>query len=88
MLVQARSVAEGIVATVELMAQSGLPCFGRGAPVANLRARLHLEMSQRQAATHMRQVAYRPIDRPSDRPSDLQSGGLAGWLTDMTDMTD
>ena len=62
MWAQARSVAEGIVATVELMALSGLPCFGRGAPVANLRARLHLEMNQRQAATHMRQVTASPTD--------------------------
>jgi hypothetical protein len=35
----ARTVAEPIIATVALMAESGLPCFGRGAPVDNLRRR-------------------------------------------------
>jgi hypothetical protein len=46
--VQARTVAEPIIATVSLMAESGLPCFSRGAPVANLRRRFHLEMSDAQ----------------------------------------
>lgn len=41
-------MAEPIIATVALMAASGLPCFGRGAPVENLRRRFHLEMSERQ----------------------------------------
>ncbi|KAF8068220.1 PI4KA1 [Scenedesmus sp. PABB004] len=50
----ARTVAEPIIATVSLMADSGLPCFGRGAPVANLRQRFHLEMSDAQAAAFMR----------------------------------
>jgi hypothetical protein len=45
---QARTVAEPIIATVSLMAESGLPCFSRGAPVANLRRRFHLEMSDAQ----------------------------------------
>jgi phosphatidylinositol 4-kinase len=35
----ARTVAEPIIATVALMAESGLPCYGRGAPVENLRKR-------------------------------------------------
>jgi phosphatidylinositol 4-kinase len=30
------------------MAGSGLPCFGRGQPIPNLRARFHLEMSDAQ----------------------------------------
>jgi phosphatidylinositol kinase/protein kinase (PI-3 family) len=38
------------------MAESGLPCFGRGAPIENLRKRFHLEMSERQAAQFMRQT--------------------------------
>ncbi|WIA31066.1 hypothetical protein OEZ86_001095 [Tetradesmus obliquus] len=50
----ARTVAEPIIATVSLMAESGLPCFSRGAPVANLRRRFHLEMSDAQAAAFMR----------------------------------
>lgn len=45
---QARTVAEPIIATVSLMADSGLPCFSRGAPVANLRNRFHLEMNDAQ----------------------------------------
>ncbi|KAF6255212.1 kinase-like domain-containing protein [Scenedesmus sp. NREL 46B-D3] len=51
---QARTVAEPIIATVSLMAESGLPCFSRGAPVANLRQRFHLEMGDAQAAAFMR----------------------------------
>lgn len=47
-LLQARTVAEPIIATVSLMADSGLPCFSRGAPVANLRNRFHLEMNDAQ----------------------------------------
>lgn len=50
----ARTIAEPIVATVALMAESGLPCFGRGAPVENLKKRFHLEMNERQAAGFMR----------------------------------
>lgn len=48
LLPQARTVAEPIIATVSLMAGSGLPCFSRGAPVANLRNRFHLEMNDAQ----------------------------------------
>jgi hypothetical protein len=47
-LLQARTVAEPIIATVSLMAESGLPCFSRGAPIANLRNRFHLEMNDAQ----------------------------------------
>ncbi|GFH23074.1 uncharacterized protein HaLaN_20628 [Haematococcus lacustris] len=50
----ARTVAEPIVATVALMASSGLPCYSRGHPVENLRKRFHLEMTDRQAAVFMR----------------------------------
>ena len=50
----ARTIAEPIIATVSLMAESGLPCFGRGAPVENLRRRFHLEMNEGQAAEFMR----------------------------------
>ena len=35
-------MADGIIAAVELMSQSGLPCFSRKAPVANLRARFQV----------------------------------------------
>jgi phosphatidylinositol 4-kinase len=36
------------------MADSGLPCFGRGAPVANLRRRFQLELSEAECAAFMR----------------------------------
>jgi len=60
---QARTVAEPIIATVALMQDSGLPCFGRGQPLANLRKRFHLELTERQAAALMKdtiQVGFNP----------------------------
>ncbi|BDA51126.1 phosphatidylinositol 4-kinase alpha [Coccomyxa sp. Obi] len=59
----ARGVAEGIIATVALMAQSGLPCYGRGRPVENLRKRFHLEMSDSQAAAFMRATIRDAYDK-------------------------
>ncbi|KAK9812698.1 hypothetical protein WJX72_002251 [[Myrmecia] bisecta] len=59
----ARGIAEGIIATVALMSESGLPCFGRGQPVANLRKRLHLEMTDAQAATFMRNTILDAYDK-------------------------
>lgn len=47
---QARNVADGIVATVAMMEPSKLPCYSRGNPVGDLRARFHLEMSDSQAS--------------------------------------
>ncbi len=41
------------MATVEMMQASGLPCFGRGRPVVNLRRRFHLELTDAQAAAFM-----------------------------------
>ncbi|KAM0865729.1 hypothetical protein ACQ4PT_043084 [Festuca glaucescens] len=43
----------GIVTTVQLMVDSGLPCFSRGEPIANLRKRFHPEMNEREAANFM-----------------------------------
>ncbi len=60
---QARTVAEPIIATVALMAESGLPCFGRGLPVENLRRRFHLEMTERQAAEFMRRTVADAYDK-------------------------
>ena len=37
------------------MADSGLPCYGRGAPVENLRKRFRLDLTDAQAADFMRQ---------------------------------
>ncbi|XP_008775172.2 phosphatidylinositol 4-kinase alpha 1 isoform X2 [Phoenix dactylifera] len=49
----ARRHMHGIVTTVLLMADSGLPCFSRGDPIGNLRKRFHPEMSEREAANFM-----------------------------------
>uniref|UniRef100_A0A0D3FN53 1-phosphatidylinositol 4-kinase n=1 Tax=Oryza barthii TaxID=65489 RepID=A0A0D3FN53_9ORYZ len=43
----------GIITTVNLMVDSGLPCFSRGEPIANLRKRFHPEMNEREAANFM-----------------------------------
>ena len=61
--VQARTVAEGIIATVQLMSKSGLPCYGRGAPLSNLRKRFHLEMNDTQAAAFMRHAIKDAYDK-------------------------
>ncbi|KAL3538950.1 hypothetical protein ACH5RR_002316 [Cinchona calisaya] len=49
----ARRYMDGILNTVLLMLDSGLPCFSRGDPIGNLRKRLHPEMSEREAANFM-----------------------------------
>ena len=63
LLAQARSVAEGILATVALMQDSRLPCFGRGAPVPNLRKRFHLDMTEAKAAAFMRSTILDAYDK-------------------------
>ncbi|XP_059647700.1 phosphatidylinositol 4-kinase alpha 1 [Cornus florida] len=49
----ARRHMDGIINTVHLMVDSGLPCFSRGDPIGNLRKRFHPEMSEREAANFM-----------------------------------
>lgn len=49
----ARRYMDGIINTVALMVDSGLPCFSRGDPIGNLRKRFHPEMSEREAAIFM-----------------------------------
>ncbi|CAA0807594.1 Phosphatidylinositol 4-kinase alpha 1 [Striga hermonthica] len=49
----ARRYMDGIINTVLMMMDSGLPCFGRGDPIGNLRKRFHPEMSDREAANFM-----------------------------------
>ncbi|KAL2653163.1 hypothetical protein R1flu_021291 [Riccia fluitans] len=49
----AREHMDGIINTVLLMVDSGLPCFSRGDPIGNLRKRFHPEMSEREAANFM-----------------------------------
>ncbi|XWS39824.1 hypothetical protein CRYUN_Cryun18bG0087700 [Craigia yunnanensis] len=51
-----RRYMNGIINTVLLMLDSGLPCFSRGDPIGNLRKRFHPEMSEREAANFMRNV--------------------------------
>ncbi|KAL3515190.1 hypothetical protein ACH5RR_022092 [Cinchona calisaya] len=48
-----RRYMDGILSTVSLMLDSGLPCFSRGDPIGNLRKRFHPEMSEREAANFM-----------------------------------
>ncbi|KAG5577024.1 hypothetical protein H5410_057158 [Solanum commersonii] len=49
----ARRYMDGIINTVLMMLDSGLPCFSRGDPIGNLRKRFHPEMSEREAANYM-----------------------------------
>ncbi|XP_024530657.1 phosphatidylinositol 4-kinase alpha 1 [Selaginella moellendorffii] len=49
----ARQHMDGIVNTVLLMIDSGLPCFSRGDPIGNLRRRFHPDMTEREAANFM-----------------------------------
>ncbi len=63
LLMQARSVAEGILATVALMEDSRLPCFSRGAPLPNLRKRFHLDMTEAKAAAFMRSTILDAYDK-------------------------
>ncbi|OAY74763.1 Phosphatidylinositol 4-kinase alpha 1, partial [Ananas comosus] len=49
----ARRHMNGIITTVLLMVDSGLPCFSRGDPIGNLRKRFHPEMNDREAANFM-----------------------------------
>ncbi|KAH7684907.1 Phosphatidylinositol kinase protein [Dioscorea alata] len=49
----ARRHMHGIITTVLLMVDSGLPCFSRGDPIGNLRKRFHPEMNDREAANFM-----------------------------------
>ncbi|CAM6105243.1 unnamed protein product [Calypogeia fissa] len=49
----ARQHMNGIINTVLLMKDSGLPCFSRGDPIGNLRKRFHPEMNEREAANFM-----------------------------------
>ena len=52
----ARRYMDGIINTVMMMLDSGLPCFSRGDPIGNLCKRFHPEMSEREAANFMIRV--------------------------------
>jgi phosphatidylinositol 4-kinase A len=58
-----RSAADTVVATVAIMERSGLPCFGFGAPVENLRQRFHEEMDDLQAAAFMQRLIQDAYDK-------------------------
>ncbi|ESQ30374.1 hypothetical protein EUTSA_v10012090mg, partial [Eutrema salsugineum] len=49
----ARRYMDGIISTVEMMVESGLPCFSRGDPIVKIRKRFHPEMNEREAARFM-----------------------------------
>ena len=51
----ARGAAEPIIAAVSLMRDSGLPCFGYGAPLESLRARFMLGATDAQAGAAFRE---------------------------------
>ena len=51
------------MASVALMQDSRLPCFGRGAPIPNLRKRFHLDMTEAKAAAFMRSTILDAYDK-------------------------
>lgn len=67
----ARVHMEGIVNTVLLMVDSGLPCFSRGDPIGNLRKRFHPEMSEREAGIFMRDTCIDAYNKWSTAGYDL-----------------
>eukprot|EP01025_Chloroclados_australasicus_P067604 TRINITY_DN93585_c0_g1_i1.p2 TRINITY_DN93585_c0_g1~~TRINITY_DN93585_c0_g1_i1.p2 ORF type:complete len:136 (+),score=15.18 TRINITY_DN93585_c0_g1_i1:49-408(+) len=52
--IAARTIAEDILAVATLMAASGLPCYSRGRPLENLKARFRLHETATEAANFMR----------------------------------
>lgn len=58
-----RTVAESIIATVEMMLPSKLPCFSRGDPVQALKDRFHLDMSEQEAAKFMESLIHDAYDK-------------------------
>ena len=48
------------------MQDSHLPCFGRGAPIPNLRKRFHLDMTEAKAAAFMRSTILDAYDKVWD----------------------
>ena len=63
----ARGAADPIVAAVSLMAASGLPCFGHGAPLPRLRARFCPGMTDAQAAAFFRGATLDAYDKAGAR---------------------
>lgn len=67
----ARTRAEDILATVGLMQDSGLPCFGRGRPIENLRKRFRLDLTPTEAGNFFRRMIFRSYDRWSTKFYDI-----------------
>ncbi|XP_024959185.1 phosphatidylinositol 4-kinase alpha 1 isoform X3 [Cynara cardunculus var. scolymus] len=67
----ARRYMDGIINTVLMMVESGLPCFSRGDPIGNLRKRFHPEMSEREAANFMIRICVDAYDKWSTAGYDL-----------------
>ena len=56
------------------MQDSRLPCFGRGAPIPNLRKRFHLDMTEAKAAAFMRSTILDAYDNVMSFPAVLFKG--------------
>ncbi|KAK3278569.1 hypothetical protein CYMTET_13497, partial [Cymbomonas tetramitiformis] len=69
----ARQHMDAIMMIVELMADSGLPCYGRGKArtIANLRKRFHPELSHQEAAAFMRALILDAYDKWTTRGYDI-----------------
>lgn len=58
-----RSHAESLIQLVEVMSESGLPCFAKGeAAIRKLRARFHLEMNEADARQFMYGLVYKSCE--------------------------
>ncbi|KAL9269069.1 Phosphatidylinositol 4-kinase alpha 1-like protein [Drosera capensis] len=73
----ARRYMDGIINTVLMMLDSGLPCFSRGDPIGNLRKRFHPEMSEREAANFMIHVCTDAYNKWSTAGLKLQESAAA-----------
>eukprot|EP00850_Spirogloea_muscicola_P004369 SM000018S03734 [mRNA] locus=s18:1165042:1171898:- [translate_table: standard] len=67
----AREHMEAICVVVGGMEESGLPCFGRGDPMGNLRRRFHMELNDREAAAFMRQTCVEAYNKWTTAGYDL-----------------
>mmetsp|Transcript_21130 Transcript_21130/g.58632 ORF Transcript_21130/g.58632 Transcript_21130/m.58632 type:complete len:765 (+) Transcript_21130:339-2633(+) len=67
----ARTNVDAIMASVSLMVESGLPCFGRGEPIKNLYNRFHMEKTDHQATEFMRATIADAYDKWTTRFYDV-----------------
>jgi hypothetical protein len=59
----ARGAVDSIIAIVEMMIPSQLPCFSRGEPVEELKQRFQLGLNDQQAASFMRRLVRDAYDK-------------------------